>query len=46
MVKLLTGVVSTDMQTSSSQAVVHDNFVISDNGVTRLKEITGEKGWL
>ena len=46
MVKLLTGVVSTDMQTSSSQAVVHDNFVISDNGVTRLMEITGEKGWL
>ena len=39
MVKLLTGVVS-------SQAVLQDNLVISDNGVTRLMEITGEKGWL
>ena len=49
MVKLVSGVrgvASTNMQTSSSQTVVQDNLVISDSAVTRLKEITGEKGWL
>ena len=49
MVKLVSGVrgvASTNMQTSSNQAVVQDNLVISDSAVTRLKEITGEKGWL
>jgi len=35
------GVASTNMETTSQ-----DNLVISDSAVARLKEITGEKGWL
>ena len=39
------GVASTNMETTSQVGGL-DNLVISDSAVTRLKEITGEKGWL
>ena len=39
------GVTSTNTQ-ASSQGAVQDKLVISDSAVARLKEITGDKGWL
>eukprot|EP00092_Neocalanus_flemingeri_P017303 GFUD01018714.1.p1 GENE.GFUD01018714.1~~GFUD01018714.1.p1 ORF type:complete len:149 (+),score=54.34 GFUD01018714.1:171-617(+) len=39
------GVASTNTQ-ANSQSMVQDKVVISDSAVARLKEITGEKGWL